>query len=279
MAIALPFTTAQFQNEIVVSGMFHGGVAVPGGPILRSQAGNALAAGDQNLHFSLTDQTVVSYAPGGVHAPTGGSTVRFLPDSGINRAVFLPFNANNIASAIVPAGVDYFFTDNLSGCAIFIDLMPGGDLLVHHANAMSSCPNMAAILANPAISKADSIGFAGAMNNMSQQHTAAMADRAVGLGGPVIPQAHLHRTTYMQCIDDEVARKEAQGRTEVDHLAAGTNVVGFRVGGQWEFWWQTWAIMKYKRPLMAPKGWFGHRRESGGLGAAKLLDAQCFWRQ
>jgi hypothetical protein len=195
------------------------------------------------------------------------------------RAVYLPFNGNNIASAIVPAGVDHFFTDNLSGCGIFIDLMPGGNLAVYHANSMSLTPNMAAILANPAIAKADSIAFMGAMNNMAQQHNAAMADRAVGLAGAIVPQAHLHRTTYMQCIDDEVARKEAQGRTEVDHLAAGTNVVGFRVGGLWEFWWQTWAIMKYKRPRKAPKGWFGNRRESGGLGSAKLLDAQCFWHQ
>lgn len=283
MPIAIPLTVQQFRSRVIVAGGFGGGTGptgLGGGPALQDQANQPPPrAGDAaDVHFNLAGATTVTYQSGGKHLQSGGDLVSFRPPNVGNpasQAVYLPFLANNIASAVLPQnGVSCFFTDALSGCAIFIDRTPGGQLVVYHANAMDHCPNRAAVLADPTVLRADSIGFAGAMGHMAHLHITALGDRAVGLPG-LAPVAHLQRTTYMQCVDDEVARKIRQGRTQVALAGTGTNVMGFLVNGAWQFWWQTWAILTYTRPADAPKGWVQGRDK--GIGDAKLLAAERFY--
>ena len=276
MPLVRPLTVNHFRNNIVTSLSFNMG-ALGTAPILKTQGGGTF--NDQaGTHFMLTGATTVTYDLSGFHAQSGGTGVRFHDDNGVHRAVYLPFYANNIASAVIPAaGVNHFFTDALSGCAIFIDSVSNGDLIVYHANAMAHTPNMAAVLANPGLDRADSIAYYGAMNTMAQYHQTALGQRAGGGALAITPRAHLHRNVYMQCIDDEIARKQAQGRTNVAVAGAGTNVVGIKVGGLWQFWWQTWAVMTYRRPGLSLKAVTSGRDQ--GLGPARLLGAGCFWRQ
>ena len=52
--------------------------------------------------------------------------------------VFLPYYQDKIASVRLPtAGPDFFITDNMSGCALFIGAGPHGDLVVFHANSQT----------------------------------------------------------------------------------------------------------------------------------------------
>lgn len=265
MAFTVPLTAPQFQNRVIVSGSFGGGTGptgLGGAPRLLTGTG-AAPSNTTDIHFALASAggaaaggaPTVTYQARGAHGHTGGDIAGFRPPAAGSpgQAVYLPFLQNNIASAAPPlAGVDCFFTDELSGCAIFIDrVVATGQVVAYHANAMGHCPKSAAIMANPQIVKSDSIHYAGAMNNMVRQHQAAMGDRAGGLG-PMRAEAHLHRTTYMRCVDEEIDRLEAAGNTGVDVLGTGTNVMGFLVAGTWEFWYQTWAIITYKQPSGAP---------------------------
>jgi hypothetical protein len=76
-----------------------------------------------------------AYAP---DANTGGPKVPFVA-GGASRVIYLPFVQKMICSAIVPgnpvSGVNRFYTDNLSGCSIFIDRVNGtNDIVVCHGN-------------------------------------------------------------------------------------------------------------------------------------------------
>jgi len=285
MSIAIPLTPQQFRSTIIVAGSFSGGgggTGLAGGPRLLDQAAQPPSprADSIDIHFDLAVATTVTYYANGKHLQSGGDVVGFRPaipgpPPGRAQAVYLPFLANNIASAVLPpAGVDCFFTDALSGCAVFVDRAPGGQLVVYHGNAMAHCPNRAAVLANPDVLRADSLDFYGAMNHMAGLHVTAMADRAAALGA-LTPVAHLQRNTYMACVDAAVARKREQKRTNVDLAGTGTNVMGFLVGGAWQFWWQTWAKLTYTRPENTLKGVF-KGREHGIAEPAKLLAAERF---
>jgi hypothetical protein len=199
------------------------------------------------------------------------------PNKGGQNAVFLPFFANHICSAHVPldrAGdVVNFFTANLSGCAIYIFEEEGThDLIVCHANAMNKCYKQAEIEADP--SKAANLPAQTAMRVMSGYAGAYWAGKKRKVH---TAKAKLHRNVYLKCVDDEIARKQAQGRKNVQLLGAGTNVMGFRgTGGAWEFWFQTWARLEYDRPL-GSLAYLKGKHVAQNTGTAKILGCEKFY--
>ena len=199
----------------------------------------------------------------------------FTTPTGAGDAVFLPFFANNICSAVVPISaathVDYFFTAELSGCSVFIDrvtAVPGarpgtpplvavGDLIVYHGNALSRCADAAAVRANPAAS-----AQVPARNHMRNTlYPNAVADYnapAPGGAGLTVQRVGLReRNVYLLTVEAEMAVRRGAGRRDVGYTC-GTNVMGFRTGPAWQFWYQTW-------------GWVTDDRHNA-TGAARIWD-------
>jgi hypothetical protein len=286
-------TLAEFQNGIFISGGYAGPPA--NAPVLRNAAGVSTGVLLAHDDVPLPAGTVLSasvtaaggppalantpaVAPGApvAEGASGGQTVPFGPPAavaaGAGNAVLLPFVPDMISYVVIPAnpasGVDYFYTAPLSGCSVFIDRTAAGDLVVYHANrlALTVTPNPAAYLAATPLAEQ----YQPARNQMRADHNTLMGALSGPLGGPLTPLASLERAAYYQCVENERARKIAQGRTNVTNMA-GTNAMGFRIGGAWQFWWQTWAILSYDRPATAPKTLTSGRHQGIVPGTGRLL--------
>lgn len=292
-------TVPQFQAGIYVSAAYAGGGATA--PILRAPSGTAMNLGNlgaQGTHFSLSfppalpaprpaaSPATTPYLSEGAllfDGPTGGQRVPFAPPGVGTNVAYLPFVQRMITSVILPAdpasNVDFFYTDNLSGCMIFIDQVAGtNDLVVYHANRedLTSVPGGLAGLSAYEASTPFASRFQPARNMMRTHHRTAQADISAAMGGVALNNvAELWRADYFLCVENEKARKTAQRRANVDIGAAGTNVMGFRVAGTWQFWWQTWGILTYDRPIPSTKMF---REPHKGLvaGTGRLLAAQRF---
>jgi hypothetical protein len=172
---------------------------------------------------------------------------------------FLPFRADHISSIRLPAappgGVDFFYTDNLSGCKIFVDTIGGSqDIIVYHANTTQHTIGPLAYADNQTV-LADT-----ELNNL---HTRARGD----LGGLVFNLAGtVTMPQYFLAAGVEERRKNQQGRKATAHDATpintpagpvsrarpkfygGCTVVGFRNGVKWDLYFQTWGEIAYARP-------------------------------
>lgn len=292
-------TVNEFKNGIYISGSYNGTAA--NAPILRAQSGAPMNMNNPppaGSHLSLsftppaappapratTSSATTPICAEGAYsadASTGGQKVPFVAGGG-HGVIYLPFVQTMICSAIVPggagSGVDRFYTDNLSGCSIFIDRVTGTqDFVVYHGNRtdLTTVPNAPQYLAaTPFASQ-----YLPARNMMRINHTSAQADLLAQMapGSGLTPVARCERATYFLPVENELNRKRAQGRARVDIAAAGTNVMGFRVAGaSWEFWWQTWALLTYDRPRAHIKSLVGHRHHAMNLGHARLLGSGRF---
>ena len=239
-------------------------------PLLQDSNGAAMVAGQAGgvgSHYRLP-AGIKFTCELGVDAQSGGKVVSFRPRGvGGEHAVFLPYCDNYICSSILPAqGVNYFFTDNLSGCAVYVDQVHGSDdLIVYHANARAT---------------QGTNGDVAATNLMDQMHTAAKNDYSGWLGNAVVDGGSIKKAQYFgQAIAHYTNHKTGQGRTNVQTLGEGTNVMGFRHNNRWEFWYQTWALASYDRP---DKTWGKLTKgatQAAALGQGKILRAERFWRQ
>jgi hypothetical protein len=144
-----------------------------------------------------------------------------------NDTVYLPYYQSKIASVQMPtAGPDFFVTDNLSGCAIYIGTRPGGELVVFHANSQlgSSQAQMSGKLPShqsiPAVQELDRLAREGRANHNNP-----------GLGAVTIVRV-LSKAEYLANVD--------QLTTNGDNFLGGTTVAGWRTGTSWEFWYQNW---------------------------------------
>ena len=104
------------------------------------------------------------------------------------------------------ANVAHFFTDSLSGCAIFIDELPNGDLVVYHGNAAGLSPTAAETRANPAYEKA------GAVAVMSSYHKQAQT----AAYGTATPQVALFKSQYNKSAVDFLDRQKTLMRDNPD---------------------------------------------------------------
>lgn len=294
----------EFQNGIYIAGSYNGVAAHA--PVLRSQNGVALNMNNapaMGSHFSLSFGVVPPPPPMGAppvvrpfassattptsfegayahEANTGGQSVPFVA-AGATRVVYLPFVQGMVCSAILPgnaaAGVDRFYTDNLSGCTVFIDRVVGtNDIAVYHGNRADQ--TVMADAKNYVATTPFLLQYIPARTAMRHNHTAAQADLLAQMapGSALLPLARCERATYFLPVETEMQRKRGQGRTHVDIGAAGTNVMGFRVGTSWRFYWQTWTMLVYDRPKAHIKTLVGHRHHDMDLGHAKLLGSGCF---
>ncbi|HEY4303474.1 MAG TPA: hypothetical protein VGM82_03345 [Gemmatimonadaceae bacterium] len=194
--------------------------------------------------------------------------------------MYLPFTNDHITSIRLPvpapAGVQFFMTDNLSGCKIFVDTIAGSnDIIVYHANttANTSGPLAWADFQQPA-----------AGNTLDGYHAAARGDYpalVLNNGGSVaMPR-------YFQTPGLEERRKDGQGRgaTALERqprnfggnqvtrtrpaFAGGCFVCGFPVAGGWQIYFQTWGSVQYARPgyakMLFTLDWVGvHKRRTEG---------------
>jgi hypothetical protein len=198
---------------------------------------------------------------------TGGKLALFRPRGNNQQAIYLPYSDNYICSCILPpTGVDYFFTDNLSGCAVYVDQVQGSDdLVVYHANARAT---------------QSAAGDIAATLLMDQMHTAAMGDYAGWLGKALIAGGSIKKAQYFgQARADYIQRKTNQNRANIQTLGEGTNVMGFRHNNRWEFWYQTWALVSYDRPSVSWGNLTKGPSQAAAFGQGKILKAERFWRQ
>ena len=281
----MPYTVNDMRTTIFRSGSYNGAAA--NAPATLLGVGGALNPGDADQHGMVPPGRYAS-ASDQAHPDGIGRLVSFTNPTGAGDAVFLPFFANNICSAVVPTSpashVDYFFTAELSGCAVYIDRVtavppprPGvpaliavGDLIVYHANALSRCANQATIMANPAASA--QVPARNHMRNVLYQAGAAdyTAPSPGGAGLTLQRVGICERSVYLLTVEAEMARKRAQGRTNVGYTC-GTNVMGFRIGAAWQFWYQTWGWVTYERPeKTAAKFFYGEKKKA--KGDAKIWD-------
>ena len=201
--------------------------------------------------------------------------------------IYLPFFSDHITSIRLPfpapPGVSFFFTDNLSGCKIFVDEVTGtNDIVVYHANTKSHTagPLQWADFQNPA---------AGTI--LDNYHTAARGDYA-GVALNNVASAAMPR--YFRSAGVEERRKDDQGRraTSPDRapqtfqgnqvsrqrplFAGGCFVCGFPGAARWEIYVQAWGSVKYERPSYA-KGLFTfdwvavHKRRTQGANVGTAI--------
>jgi hypothetical protein len=160
--------------------------------------------------------------------------------------------------------VDYFFTDNLSGCAVYVAQEGGtNDFVVFHANARAT---------------QGTSGDGPATTQLRAMRDAAIHDYAGWLGHTVTYRGGIEKATYFtQALQNYTARKTGEGRTNVQTMGEGCNVVGFRISGAWQFWYQTWALVSYDRP---DKSWGSMTKgatRTAALGQGKVLAAARFY--
>ncbi|HRH77033.1 MAG TPA: hypothetical protein PK129_06755 [Cellvibrionaceae bacterium] len=204
----------------------------------------------------------------GVDPISGGRVALFRPRGDHEQAAYLPYCDNYICSLILPPnGVDYFFTDNLSGCAIYIDQVHGSrDLVVYHANARAT--------------QSGPGGDPAATLLMDNMHNAAMGQYNGWLGNMLIGAATLYKAQYFGgAINHYTQRKTNEGRQNVQTLGVGTNVMGFKRNNRWEFWYQTWALASYDRPDNSWGKMTKGASQQAVYGQGKILRSEMFWRQ
>jgi len=189
--------------------------------------------------------------------------------------IYLRFYQNKICSTRLsnppPPGLNFFYTDNLSGCRFFIDSVSGTpDLIVYHANTTGNS-------AGPNAWADRQTGAAG--NTLDAMRTNARLD------GPyaalnLVPLGSIDMPTYFRAPGNEERRKGTglQGRGAPVHGFPGRTkpaffgacfVCGFFNAGRWEFWFQTWGDVGYTRPGyfqgIATFDWVGvHKRRTEG---------------
>lgn len=197
----------------------------PGGPSLRTMAG--VSFNDQeNTHFACHNGNL-SYKID--NHPAGGKRINFIPSTGHQNCYYLPYRDNNITSIRIGTGGNRFFTDNLSGCSIFIDRISNSDLILYHANRQGADYKPSAAQASDVTFERE-VAIAVKKQMHSDARTAAYAGAT--------PSGSLFKKSYNAGARNFNNISKWSGSNE--RFGGGTTVVGFRSGTGWEFWYQTW---------------------------------------
>jgi len=220
---------------------------------------NLLVVRDNQRHARVTQtgglaigpaQTVVRFQITDAHALYGATVgganmLAHGPGVGV-PAFYLPFKTNKISSIRLGPQANFFFTDNLSGCSVFVDNPIGAPgPRVFHANAMALGRSQEAI------------------DHMELLHTHHDFPNALA------PQrsfkfdwTHYFTVAPAAVVAPLLARKQgwslAHGwRSNVQGAVVGAAVFGFRdVGtGVWSFHYQVVADLSYDRPFFSTSRW------------------------
>jgi hypothetical protein len=231
-------TPADLKKTIYIAKEYNPGSSKYAGPALKDASGKIGTAESKRTHFMVASG--LRYSAKLVDEPKQQKSkwLRFGPpndgDEGVENAAVLPFLPNNISSVVVPRkSVDYFFTDGLSGCAIFIDVLPNEDLVLYHANAAEFSPTPEETRDDPAFETKKAVATMKDYHEKARK--AAYKDAK--------PAVALFKSQYNSAGKAFLERaRKALKRTDAEFWG-GTNVMGFRVGSGWEFYYQTYASL------------------------------------
>lgn len=177
----------------------------------------------------------------------GAQTIDFCDPQGHHECAYLPFRDNSIASIAFDNSVNRFFTDNLSGCTIFIDARVG-QIIVYHANVQDG-------VFKPTKEQAENPIFERPISQAVKMQYHANAKKQYPETVPVCTldkRRYNSRNATFARFASLGSRRNGPGR-EVQSW--GTTVAGFRTAMGWEFWYQTWSVVG---------------------GAAAVVSAECF---
>lgn len=257
----MPVTTSSLRKTpYVVGNMFSsnsvaGILPLPPAPVVGAlPAGPTTYRHEHTIYPTLSgrlNHTVVPATSADKRAVIRGPALAAAGDT-----IFLKYYDNHITSILLPlpvaGGPTFFVTDNLTGCRFFVDRIAAGGsgLIVYHANTHG---HSAGPLADCDVQTAN------ASAELVLMHQNAQADYAA-LGFTLNNVATCTKHNYYLEAGHAERRKRLQGRTEGNvfnnpavgaAFAGGTTVVGFPVGPTWQFWYQTYGTVDYKRPDIA----------------------------
>ena len=167
-------------------------------------------------------------------------------------SIYLHFFNDQITSVSLsyppPAGVDFFFTANMSACKLYIDREVGGStLVVYHANTTGNAPGVGAL---------SDVQTAAATATMDTLHNAAQNNYIFPNG--LINVAEFDKATYFARAADKERHKRSRflGRRHNQVGIAGAKftgactIVGFPDLNlqRWRLYYQTWGDVAYVRP-------------------------------
>jgi hypothetical protein len=157
-----------------------------------------------------------------------------------NNSIYLPYGKDKIYSVRLStntfAGLRYFFTANLSGCAIFLDRRPNGRLYAYHANTHIHSGAEEVKRRVPTWQHPEAIHRLRTMHRLAAQDHPNHNTR-VNVG-------ELFKATYLNGAADirkigKILRRQVPIKNK-DWLG-GTFVVGIRgLLDQWTFHYQSW---------------------------------------
>lgn len=236
MLAVMPVTSANMANRVYL--------------VNQLIAPNVLVNGEHR-RYTITNRMTHNEV-----APVGGSSnyqVNFAL-SAAGDSFYLPYGWDQIHSVRLPAiggAVTTVFTANLSGCAIFIERKANNDIIFYHANAQTDVLTGAAV-SPTAVESATQPTFqtGGAYMRLFRLFENARANYP----GASTDVRVLFKGEYNRPMLTEMARKVGHGRSGLS-LTAGTTVVAFWQNARWEFFYQTYGGLDYRRPMTAPKGW------------------------
>lgn len=143
-----------------------------------------------------------------------------------NDTIYLPFTNEKITSVELPtAGPSVFLTDNLSGCAVIVGRIPGGSLVVFHANTTAGSDERTMANRKPTYQSSKALAI---LNNLRRVAVNRYA-RLTILGT-------LYKKDYLSAVNG-LAKKGSE-------YNGGTLVAGFRTGTTWKFYYQTFGSVK-----------------------------------
>lgn len=207
-------------------------------PLLVSNSGVAVnnVFNTVNKHRRYTRGQTFGHTIGPSHLPN----IKKLSVTAGTDLVYLPFAQDEISSMILPnRGPRVFITDNMSGCCVYIGKRASGRLVVFHANTQIGSSE-AEMTGKPAHHQSS--------DALVQLDT--LMRSAISEVGVVRVVAGCSKAAY----NGSVGRNYT-----TDEFLGGTTIAGFRRGGGWQFWYQTWG--------------------SVGGNPSAMLDCREIWRE
>jgi len=176
------------------------------------------------------------------------------------NAVNLPFHGNLITSVRLPhpaaaLGINFFCTHNMSGCKFFVDSIAGSnDVMVYHASHIgvgtggNDLPHYQQAVVTTAL-------------NTLHTNTRNVGNEYAGLGLANLtslgkPQYNICFSIHQMTKRARVTQRKAQDRLNLAtkvrerefYVNGGTTIVGYPAAAGWEFHWQTFGSVGYRRP-------------------------------
>ena len=193
--------------------------------------------------------------------------------------IFLKYFDNQITSIRLPcpapAGVGLFITDNMSGCKFYVDEISGShDLVVFHANTHSytAGPVADADFQRPEANNVLDTLHADAQRDYAPLNLNNIATCAMPKYFALAARAERHKRA--------MGRQSTQPHPqpgEGPKFLGGCTIVGFPQGNTWEFWYQTWGDVSYRRPELGVAralftGHWNYLRKKAGEGSEHQAD-------